>query len=137
MNNIPAFSPDWNEGRFFDLWMFVHLLAGIAGGFVNVFFGLTNAQVVLLGLLLMALWEVGELAIGVFESPMNRFVDIIVGLAGIASALWLAPHLAPMAQRAIFAVTTAMALVGMTLGVRDYKRRKAAQQGPVEGGAEP
>jgi hypothetical protein len=136
MKNIPAFSPDWNEGRFFDLWMFVHLLAGIAGGFVNVFFGLTNAQVVLLGLLLMVLWELGELAIGVFESPMNRFVDIVVGLAGIASALWLAPHLASMVQGVIFAVTTAMALVGMTLGVRDYRRRKAAQERPAEGGAE-
>lgn len=136
MKNIPAFSPDWNEGRFFDLWMFVHLLAGIAGGFVNVFFGLTNAQVVLLGLLLMVLWELGELAIGVFESPMNRFVDILVGLAGIASALWLAPHLSSLVQGVIFAVTTAMALVGMTLGVRDYRRRKAAQERPTEGGAE-
>lgn len=134
MRNIPNVSPDWNEGRFFDLWMFVHLLAGIAGGFVNVFFGLTNTQVVLLGLLLMALWEVGELAIGVFESPMNRFVDIIVGLAGIMSALWLAPHLASLGQRVVFAVTTTMALVGMTLGVRDYRRREAAQQRPAEGG---
>lgn len=126
MKNIPALSPDWNEGRFFDLWMFVHLLAGIAGGFVNVFFGLTNTQVVLLGLLLMALWEIGELAIGVFESPMNRFIDIVVGLVGIMAALWMAPHVAPMAQRGIFAVTTSLALVGMTLGIRDYRRRKAA-----------
>lgn len=128
MKNIPAFSPDWNEGRFFDLWMFVHVLAGIAGGFVNVFFGLTNAQVILLGLLLMALWEVGELSIGVFESPMNRFIDIVVGLVGIMIALWMAPHVAPMAQRGIFAVTTSLALIGMTLGIRDYKRRKAAAQ---------
>lgn len=126
MKNIPAFSPDWNEGRFFDRWMLVHVLAGIAGGFVNVFFGLTNAQVVLLGLLLMAVWEVGELSIGVFESPMNRFIDILVGLAGVVTALWVAPHVAPVAQRAIFVITTSLALAGMILGIRDYKRRKAA-----------
>jgi hypothetical protein len=126
MTRLPAFSPDWNEGRYFDLWMLVHLLAGIAGGFVNVFTKLTGLQVMLLALLLMVVWEVGELSMGVFESPLNRFIDIIVGMAGVGAALWVAPHVAPIAQGAIFIVTTAMALVGMTLGVRDYKRRKAA-----------
>lgn len=125
MTRVPAFSPDWNEGRYFDLWMFVHLLAGIAGGFVNVFTGLANRQVMLLGLLLMVLWEVGEVAIGVFESPLNRCLDILVGMLGVAAALWMAPQVAPMVQRAIFVVTMILALGGMTLGIRDYKRRSA------------
>ena len=126
MQRVPAFSPDWNEGRYFDLWMLVHLLAGIAGGFVNVFTKLTNPQAMLVGLLLMVVWEIGEFWIGVFETPLNRVIDVVVGLTGVAAALWMAPHVAPMVQRVLFVVITAMALVGMTLGIRDYQRRKAA-----------
>jgi hypothetical protein len=129
MKQLPAVSPDWNEGRFFDLWMLVHVLAGFAGGFSNVFFGLSKFHVVVLGLGLMVTWEVGEVAMGVFESGLNRALDVAVGLTGLAVAVALAPLLTPLVQRVIFVVTTALALIGMTLGVRDYKRRKAAAEG--------
>ncbi len=126
MKNLPAVSSDWNEGRYFDLWMLVHFLSGAAGGFVNVFFGLTTLQVVLLGLAMMVAWEVGELSIGVFESPLNRSIDVGVGVLGTILALWIASHLSPMEQHVVFVVTLGTAITGMAFGVRNFTRRKRA-----------
>ena len=85
----PLVSFSFAEGRFFDLWMVVHFLSGVAGGFSNTFFGLSAPQVFALGFLMMLGWEIGEHAQRVRESLANRALDVVVGLAGTALALVL------------------------------------------------
>lgn len=124
--SLPPVSFTFAEGRYFDLWMLVHFGSGIAGGFSNVVFGLTRPQVLALGLLLMLIWEAGEMAMGVRERVSNRIVDVAVGMFGVVLALGVAPRLPEAAQLAAFVLTLVASLTGMGLGVRSYRRRKAA-----------
>ncbi len=126
---VPAVSLDWNEGRFFDLWMLVHMLSGVAGGFVNVFFGLTPWQVVALGSVMMIAWEFGESAIGVKETLANRVIDVVVGLVGVGIALVIAARISEAAERVAFVASIGIALIGLALGARNFRRRKKAAKG--------
>ena len=123
----PRVSSNFAEGRYWDHWMLVHLASGIAGGFSNVFFGLTNPQVYGLAFAMMLLWEVGELALRIRESLSNRIVDVAVGMVGVWLALRLAPALSVPQRRLAFAVMFAVGLVGMGFGVRAYRRRSTIQ----------
>ena len=106
--------------------MLVHFGSGVAGGFSNVVFGLTRPQVLALALLLMVIWEAGELAMGVRERASNRVVDVAVGMLGVLLALTLAPRMGESVQIGAFVVILAASLLGMGLGVRSYRRRKLA-----------
>lgn len=123
-----AVSFTFDEGRYFDLWMLVHLGAGVASGFANLLFGLTRPQMLALAFGLMLLWEAGELAMHVVESPSNRVIDIAVGMSGVVLALSVAPMMAYAAQLAALVITTSVSLVGMGFGIRAYRRRKAAAE---------
>lgn len=124
MKKIPDVSADFDEGVYFDLWLVVHFLTGVTGGFVNVFFGLNVITVLIVGCLLMIAWEVGEKMAGIDEAPINRVVDVIIGLAGTALALWIASSLSPTEQRVAFFGTWGLALAGLGLGVRNARKRK-------------
>lgn len=124
MPNRPAFSPDWREGRYFDRWMFVHVASGVAGGFSNVFFGLSVPKTVLVGALVMTLWEVGESIAGVNEAFSNRALDVVAGLIGLAVALAVASRLSPAGEHIAFAVSLALASAASFEGWLDYRRRK-------------
>ncbi len=119
----PVVSLTWAEGRYFDRWMLVHFISGVAGGFSNIYFGLSLVQLYGLALGLMLLWEVGELAQAVHESLTNRVLDIVVGLAGVQVAVWITPRLPEGSGLAAFLVTLGVGLVGMAFGVRAYYRR--------------
>jgi glycopeptide antibiotics resistance protein len=123
MKALPAISRTWAEGRYFDLWMLVHFASGLAGGFSNVHFGLTTAQVFGLAIALMLLWELLELTQGVHESVSNRVLDIIVGLAGVWLALVIAARISDRTERIAFAVTTTLAVAGLAFGARARRRR--------------
>jgi hypothetical protein len=125
MPTRPAFSPDWREGRFFDRWMLVHLISGVAGGFGNVFFGLSTPRALMLAFAIMLLWEVGELLLGVREAWTNRVLDIGVGMVGAALALLAADRLTPLGHRIAFWLTLAVALTGSVAGWLAFRRRTA------------
>lgn len=119
----PAFSPSWREGRYFDLWMVAHFASGVAGGFSNVFFGLTMPGVYVVALLMMVLWELGEHRLRVRESRSNRVLDVLVGLAGVQVALWIAAALTRRQQFVAFAVSFAAALGLSIVGWVAFRRR--------------
>jgi hypothetical protein len=123
MKRIPAISLSYGEGRYFDLWMLVHGVGGVAGGLSNVFFGLSTTNVYLLGVLLMVAWEILEYATGIRESPVNRVIDVAVGLLGIAGALWLAGLLDTTAERIAFLVSGFGFGLGGLLGWRARQKR--------------
>ena len=119
----PAFSPDWREGRYFDLWMLAHFASGVAGGFSNVFFGLSVPGVYVVAAGMMLLWEIGEYALKVRESRSNRVLDIAVGLAGVQVALWIAATLSRRAQLTAFIATFGLALGLSIVGWIAFRRR--------------
>ena len=119
----PSISLTFAEGKYFDLWMVVHLLSGVAGGFSNVFFALAAPWVFALAFLMMVVWEIVEHLNGIRESFSNRVVDVVVGLLGVWLALAAARALEPRAQWVAFGVALFLALVGMGFGVRARRRR--------------
>lgn len=123
MGTRPAISSDWREGRFYDRWMLVHFISGIAGGFGNLFFHLTTLGALGVAVAVMAAWELGEALLGVREAWSNRLIDIAVGLAGTGLALFVAVHLTPNGQRVAFAITLAVAVTSSAAGWIAYRRR--------------
>lgn len=123
MSTRPAVSSDWTEGRFFDRWMFVHFISGVAGGFGNLFFGFTTLGALGVAVAVMTAWELGEALLGVREAWSNRIIDIVVGLAGTALALFVAARLTPQGQRVAFAITFAAAAGSSAAGWLAYRRR--------------
>jgi hypothetical protein len=128
MARVPLFSTTFDEGRLFDLWMLVHSLAGVAGGFANVWFGLATPTVFLVGVALMLAWELFEYIAGVRESWENRVLDIVVGLLGVALALAIARRLGSTGQWYAFAGSVALLALGSALGWRAYRRRRARRR---------
>lgn len=126
MPATPPVSRSFAEGRYFDLWMLVHLTSGVAGGFSNVFWELPVPLVYGLSLFLMLVWEAGEYLSRIREEWSNRIIDIVVGMAGVAIAERASRLMLPSQELAAFVVTLGLSLGGMALGVRAYRRRRAA-----------
>lgn len=124
---IPALSPDFGEGKYFDLWMLVHLISGVAGGFSSVFFRLSTLGVFAVAAIVMLLWELGEYVMGVRESWSNRVLDIAVGLVGVGGALWVAAEWTQRSRLVAFWTTFTVAALLGTLGGIAYRRREQAQ----------
>lgn len=122
---IPNISLTFDEGRYFDVWMLVHLLSGVTGAFSNVFFGFSGPVVMLLGIALMIVWEVVELMAGVREAWSNRILDLAYGVVGILAALWAAGRLERTAELVAFAVSFVIFAVGDVMGWLAYRRRRA------------
>lgn len=123
MPTRPAFSPDWSEGRYFDRWMFVHFISGVAGGFSNRFFDLSTPMVFVVALSVICAWELGERLSGVAEAWSNVLIDIAVGYAGVALAVAIASKLTPQGELIAFWVTFAAASAGSVRGWIAYRRR--------------
>jgi hypothetical protein len=126
MTSPPPVTTSFAEGRYFDLWMLVHFASGAAGGYSNVFFELPDRILVALGLFLMILWEVAEHVAKVRESWINRILDIVVGMLGVALAVGTAPFLLPSREVLAFAIMLGAGLVGLGYGVRARNRRRRA-----------
>jgi hypothetical protein len=125
MTTPPAVTTSFDEGRYFDLWMFVHFISGVAGGFSNVFWELPTAMMYALAVFLMLLWETGEFLARIRESWSNRVIDLVVGIAGVILAERLSRVMLPSREIVAFVACTALALGGLALGVRAYRRRAA------------
>lgn len=122
----PPVSLSWSEGRFFDLWMFVHLVAGFAGASTNVQWRLSTPVVFAIALGMMVVWEWGEWLFGIREAWENRLLDILVGLAGTALEQFL---VAPFSSRAeAIACVSSLALLAVlsVWGWVAYRRRERA-----------
>jgi hypothetical protein len=92
----------WREGKWLDLWSVVHLLSGMSIGFAlyPVHFGaIASVIIVLLGLTSYELWE---MAVQIKETPMNRCMDVVVGMTGFLPIFFL---LAPRLTQTWFILT--------------------------------
>ena len=112
------------EGRLFDLWMVVHFMTGLTGGLSNTHLLLSTAPLVLVGAALMILWEVLEWFAGIRESFENRVIDVLVGLAGIATALQIARLVSAEGERLAFRIALGATAALSAAGWAAYRRRR-------------
>ena len=124
MTPRPPISLTFAEGHYFDLWMLVHFLSGVAGGFSNVFWTLSLGVLLAAGGVLMIVWEFVERAMGVRESWSNVVLDVVVGLAGVLLAATVAARLSYRGEVVAFFATWGTALLLMALGALAAKRRR-------------
>lgn len=83
----------WREGKWLDLWSVVHFLSGISLGFgISIFQFGTVASIVIAFLLLVA-YEMWEAMVQIHETPQNRVMDVVVGMASfVPTFLLFAPR---------------------------------------------
>jgi hypothetical protein len=124
MPRRPFISLTFAEGHYFDLWMLVHFLSGVAGGFSNVFWSLSFGVLLLVAVAMMIGWEILEFAMGVRESLSNVVLDVFVGMAGVLLAASLATRLSHRGEVVAFVATLSTASVLATLGALAAKRRR-------------
>ncbi len=126
MPQIENVSLGWREGRYFDRWMVVHFLVGVAGGFSNLYFALSVPMVFVVGSALMVLWEALEWTKGIREAWENRVLDVAIGLLGTGGALLVLARVDRGTALALFWVSAVLASIGEVLGWLAYRRRTAA-----------
>lgn len=119
----PAISTTFDEGRYFDLWMLVHFMGGVTGGFSNLLFGLSTRNVFLVGIAIMVAWEIAEQLRGVREKLENRLIDVAIGQLGVALALWGTTHLDYAGRVAALVISGLLFAGGSLLGWLAYRRR--------------
>ena len=65
--DVPIISWTFDEGRFWDLWMFVHILSGMLIASLNFFVGIPENILYSGGLIGLTLWEIFEKFFGIFS----------------------------------------------------------------------
>lgn len=83
----------WREGTYLDLWSVPHLLSGIALGIILSLFTISPTTALGLTLVLLTLYEVFENYVEIDETPANRVLDVVIGLAGAVPGYLIAREL--------------------------------------------
>jgi hypothetical protein len=122
---VPTISWNWQEGRYWDLWMIVHTFSGTVCACVVALLGMPPAFGYPFILLVLTGWEIGEMVFGIDEELPNWILDIVFGMIGF----WFVyEHVLPGDTfGGIIAVGTILLLSNSlfaTLGWRSYRKRK-------------
>lgn len=115
----------WEEGRYFDLWMVVHILAGFTLGLLAEVIGFTTFTALLIIIPMLVLWEVGEYMKGVKEHAENQVIDVVVAIvAALVAIEWIGDVVASDTTFALFLFSSIMLGVLTLIGWLAYRRRK-------------
>src|SRR5574338_1241088 len=79
---VPAISWNWQEGRYWDLWMIVHTLTGTICACAAALLSLRPMYAYPLARRGFTAWELGEMAFGINEELENWILDIVFGMFG-------------------------------------------------------
>lgn len=119
----------WREGEWVDLWSVVHILTGVSIGLGFFFLRFGAFASVALAILSLVSYEMWEMIVHIKETPANRFMDVVAGMAGFAPAFFLLPRLlagAPLV--ALFALVLAADIVMSFFGWRASQKAAALQE---------
>lgn len=83
----------WREGKWLDFWSVVHFFSGVAIGFLPRYLELNAFAAYAIALLLMISYEMFEALAKIEETPQNRMMDVVVGMASFIPAYYLNPFL--------------------------------------------
>jgi hypothetical protein len=116
----------WREGKWLDLWSVVHFLSGTSIGLGFYFLHFGSFASVALALLSLISYEMWEAMVRIEETPMNRFMDVVVGMTGYLPAFFLlAPGLSEATLILTFGLVFFVDVVMSAFGWR--ASRKAAE----------
>lgn len=79
----------WREGKWVDLWSLVHLLSGVSTAFAITWFGFGLAASAVIAFLLFVAYELWEAMVKIAETPQNRSMDVVAGMASFVPAFFL------------------------------------------------
>jgi hypothetical protein len=116
----------WQEGKYSDLWIFVHFLAGIVGGSFGFLFNLSFTWAFLIMLVILIGWEIFESFYDIREDKTNKFLDVIVGAFGfLCTFVWLPKTDVSFLWYETFTIIEILLLLFLSIiGWRNYKKRK-------------
>jgi len=114
----------YDEGRLFDMWSLVHVLAGIVIAFSSNLIGLGYIFSYIGTFIGMTIFEIVEESLDVKETIENKVLDVFYGMVGFAFVYEaLLPHM-DIGEKAIWtAISTVLVTIGSFLGWRAYRRR--------------
>lgn len=82
----PDITFTWQEGRYFDLWMVVHVLMGTTAAFALLLLVSDRLWAYLLALIFIFVVELCEVLFNIHEAIENRVMDVVVGFTGFIIA---------------------------------------------------
>jgi hypothetical protein len=124
------FNPGWQDGKYLDLWSFVHILTGVILGLGVLIFRLPPGWSMLALTLGLIAYEFLEVAGKVSERWENIITDVVVGAAGAAFIIFYLNEL--VAYHSLFlalAVCIIANLILLYLGWHSFLKRKSQTQG--------
>jgi len=106
----------WREGKWLDLWSVIHFLSGITIGFFPRYLGLKGFSAYAIVFLLLVLYEMFEALAKIEETPQNRVMDVVVGIASFVPIYHFNSLLSPSTNLifcfVFLAVTSVLSFVG-------------------------
>jgi len=81
----------WQEGKFIDARVFVHILAGFTIGLALLILGVETLYAHIIIVIAIILWEVFEIYLKIKERKSNILIDLIIGYAGFILAFSIFP----------------------------------------------
>jgi len=118
----------WREGQWLDLWSVVHFLTGtsIALGIYFLHFGALAS--VLLTLVSLVAYEMWEALVKIEETPANRFMDVVVGMASFLLVFFfLAPTLSDTSLILSFGLVLTVTIILSIFGWYASQKAKALE----------
>lgn len=109
----------WREGKWLDLWSVVHMLSGLLVGFFFYYLKVHAIFGILLAVLVFIAYELFEIFAEIYETPTNRFMDVVVGMMGYIPAFFL---ISPLLAREYVLLTFALLLgVNITMNIIGWR----------------
>src|SRR4051812_8275826 len=90
---MKSLSSSWHEGKYADLWSFVHFLSGIVGGTGLLLIHVPESYAWATAVTLTIVWEIYEWKTGMGEDIQNVLADILLGISGGAVGYLYVRHL--------------------------------------------
>jgi len=114
----------WQEGKYSDMWFFVHLMSGVVGGTGLLLIHTPEPLAWCIAFILAILWEIYEWKTGIRERIQNKIIDIFVGVGGgaIGYIYVRSFHFSSAILLALFVTEAAALTILAIIGWKYYKR---------------
>ncbi|MDP3881055.1 MAG: hypothetical protein Q8Q32_02660 [bacterium] len=72
----------WEGANYIDRWTIPHIVTGFTLALLFPFLGFSRRTSFFIAAVLIVMWEVYEIAMGIYEPEVNRIMDVVAGLVG-------------------------------------------------------
>ena len=122
--NVPTFTLSWEEGKYFDLWMFPHIFSGFVFGLGLFYFAMSFWIAFVVTVIALTFWEVFEHVFNIYEIIENRLLDVVFGMVGFFVSYGIAVQYLSMNGALIATIISTLILALLSLlGWRAYVKR--------------